>query len=100
MFTWTTADTVLTLFAVGVTVYFSFITVNPYELGTDDFKALRMRRIGTVFALWSINFGLVGVILAITAFVLGLVAMIKGHGSGGAAVVVLSILAPIIGMAT
>lgn len=82
--------------AVIVTIYNSFITKNPHEPGTDANKALRTGRIGISFAWWAPGFGILGVIFSITAFVLGIVSLVKGGRGIGASAIVLSILLPII----
>ncbi len=52
---------------------------NPHEKGTDKYQALRLCRIGLVLTLWSFESGLVGCNLAVAAFILGVVGVVKGR---------------------
>lgn len=88
-------DVALWLVALVVTLYFCLVAENPHKPGSDEYKSLRMCRLGISLALWGIGFGLIGLAFWIAAFVLGIIAIINGRGLYGAGVIAASVMAPI-----
>ena len=58
-----------------------------------------MCRIGHALLWWSLDFGFIGMGVAVAVFVLGVISMAKGRGGYGAAIVVGSFIAPITNIA-
>lgn len=70
---------------------------NPYSKGTDEHQALRVCRIGLALMVWSFGFGLFGFVLALVAFILGIIGIVKGRTVYGLVVISGSFCFPIIG---
>lgn len=85
------------IIAIVVTVYVA-VAKNPHKKGTDDYTALRVCRVGLVLLLWSFGFGLLGFAFALTAFVLGIVGIVKGRSLYGVMLIVGSVVLPILSM--
>lgn len=86
------------IIAVLVTIYVA-AAKNPHDRGTEEWKALRVCRVGLALLVWSFGFGLIGFGLAIAAFVLGIIGIVKGRGLYGAMLIVGSIILPLISVA-
>ena len=86
------------IIAVLVTIYVA-AAKNPHDRGTEEWKALRICRVGLALLVWSFGFGLFGFGLAITAFVLGIIGIVKGRGLYGAMLIVGSIVLPVLSVA-
>lgn len=75
-------DWLLFIVAILVTAYVIF-SKNKYEKGTKIYAATKNLRIGIVFLVWSIDFGLVGLILASVAFLCGIFSAFNGKVTFG-----------------
>ena len=90
-------DWVSLFIALAVTVYVA-VAKNPHEKGTDEYTALRVCRVGLVLLAWSFGFGMIGVAFALTAFVLGIVGIVKGRSLYGVMLIIGSVAIPVLSM--
>ena len=81
--------------AIVITIYVA-AAKNPHEKGTDEYTALRVCRVGLALLAWSFGFGLIGFVFALTAFVLGVVGIVKGRSLYGVMLIVGSVVIPIL----
>lgn len=84
-------------FAIGLT-WFVAKASNPHPVGSDEYTALRVCRIGLVLLVWSFGFGIVGFAFAFAAFILGIVGIVKGRGLYGAMLIAGSVVVPVVSM--
>ena len=85
------------LAAFAFAIVFSFVVAyskNPNEKGTNEYESLRLCRIGLALLVWSYGFGLIGLVLALVAFIMGILGIVKGRSGYGIALVVGSVAVP------
>jgi len=90
-------DWISLIIAIVVTVYVA-VAKNPFERGTDEYTALRVCRVGLALLAWSFGFGIIGFAFALTAFVLGIVGIVKGRSLYGVMLIVGSVVIPALSM--
>lgn len=91
-------DTLLSfIIAIIVSGYVSSAS-NPHEKDSQEYHSLRLCRIGLVFLVWSWGFGLIGFALALVAFILGIIGIVKGRTAYGVWLVLGSICLPVASM--
>ena len=88
---WTSLDAVLLALAIAVTLYV-IVSKNPYEPGTNRHAASKANRAGTVFLVWSIDFGILGIILGLVAFYFGINSYIKERSRTGLIILLAAII--------
>ncbi len=86
------------LIPAAFTLYLS-LAPNRNEPGTNEHQSLRLCRIALSLSIWSFGFGLIGFALAFVAFILGIVAIVKGRTLYSIIVIILSICIPWLGLA-
>lgn len=84
------------VFALAITAYVTSLE-NPHSPGTDEYTALRVCRVGLVLLAWSFGFGILGLVFDFTAFVLGVVGIVKGRGLYGSMLIAGSVIVPVVG---
>jgi len=83
--------------AIAITIYVANAK-NPFEKSTDEYQALRLCRIGLALLVWSFGTGAVGWAFALTAFVLGIIGIVKGRTMYGVLLIIGSVCVPILGI--
>lgn len=83
--------------AIVITVYVSVAT-NPNEPESNAHSSLRICRVGLALVAWSFGFGLIGFALALAAFVLGIIGIVKGRALYGVMLIIGSVVVPILGL--
>lgn len=81
--------------AILVTAYVSFAS-NPHDENSNQHASLRICRVGLVLLVWSFGFGLIGFAFALSAFVLGIVGIVKGRSVYGVMLIVGSVVIPVL----
>ena len=71
---------------------------NPYKKQTSEWKTIRLCKTGMCLAVASFGFGLVGFLLALVAFVLGVAGIIKGETFYGLRILAAAMILPAAGM--
>lgn len=84
------------LIPLAITVIL-IIRKNPHPRGSQEWLSLRLCRVGLALALWSAGMGLVCYAFALVAFILGIIGITKGRTGYGVAVIVLSVVLPLVG---
>jgi hypothetical protein len=92
----TIGDWVLSVIIPSVVTLYVATAKNNFPKGTDDYTALRVCRIGLALLLWSFGSGLIGFAFALTSFILGIVGIVKGRTIYGIALIVGSIVLPVV----
>ncbi len=88
-FTITYVDWAALAIAVIITIYVN-IANNPHGGCTNEYKTLCVCRIGLAFLAWSFVFGsgLIGFAFALTAFISGIIGIVKGRTVYGAMLII------------
>lgn len=87
---------VFDLLPLAVTVIL-LVRKNPYPHGSQEWQSLRICRVGLALAFWGMGLGLLCYALALAAFILGIVGIVKGRTGYGVIVIVLSVVLPVLG---
>jgi hypothetical protein len=81
--------------AVTATLYVIFAK-NPYDVGTREYKGLRLCRISLALLAWGISLGLFGVAFAFSSFVFATMGIMKGRNLYGFLLLIGCVCAPVL----
>ena len=92
----TTADWLVWFIIPSLVTLYVSTARNDFQKGTNEHTALRVCRIGLALLSWSFGFGLIGFAFVVTAFVLGIVGIVKGRTMYGIVLIMGSVVLPVI----
>lgn len=88
-------DLVLLGAAFGVSVW-ATLANNPHPKNSPEYTSLRICRIAVALVVWGLGLGLIGMAFMLTAFILGVVSIVKGRTGYGVTVIVIAVIGAVL----